>query len=616
MENDESTVADHLKYHHPDLHFEEFQCINCAEGFNDIGEIRDHMSQMHASNFLFIGARRRTTPDDDPDEVQIVYIGESRDYSQYTFSEWSDGNALNGLDPTVLDPEKLYESLQVLNFQNKHLKVACTTDIPPITFVHKVPGSTDFFIKYDQYLELPIRQNKKPVLVEYRCITKDMAAESSAIEPYLAQLAGTDKCEGFRMLKQMIDHRRRRHLKQPIVYLQTERSDFLVYKIVRCSFKCQMCTDDILFETRAELSSHFFQNHRDHFVGAQIVQVHEVIQSNDPRQPVHSKTESAEFFYSSLLVCFQHEQPKTIGVKCDAISHYSTEHDTRDQMELKLGEFILENTPEEIVRYTNGNGGIHRSHLFECLHCSKLFESMAHIQSHFDEMRAENADTVLRFRLNKLFACPYDKVIRTFKGMQCHYGRKHPNKAFVVTNALYTLGCGLCMDEPAFRSTDEIITHQKREHPNGEQLTDDLLKSLHLDNIEVFQCKFSPGCCDELERNLILQVVKHIMECSRRFVCLDCQDLTFNSAISFATHCNGEHGKKWDEIKHDLYNIKGFLALLSDMHIILPNGLVVMMNEISNTRFGADLRLKINALVTTLWDEEKRSLHSFSLLAI
>lgn len=52
------------------------------------------------------------------------------------------------------------------------------------------------------------------------------------------------------------------------------------------------------------------------------------------------------------------------------------------------------------------------------------------------------------------------------------------------------------------------------------------------------------------------------------------------------------------------------------MHIILPNGLVVIRRAITNTDFGGKIQEKLYFAVNDFFEKEKEDLKQFALLAI
>ncbi|XP_031636434.1 uncharacterized protein LOC116349232 isoform X2 [Contarinia nasturtii] len=107
--------VDNIKNHlikHTDIYesheIAEFQCIFCNNpekiAFHDINDIKMHMSLMHPSHFLFVGARQSTNLDNDTMcDIQIVYVGDIYDHKPYSLYKCSNPDILNSMNPNVLD---------------------------------------------------------------------------------------------------------------------------------------------------------------------------------------------------------------------------------------------------------------------------------------------------------------------------------------------------------------------------------------------------------------------------------------------------------------------------------------------------------------------------------
>lgn len=143
----------HFTQLHYDRHFEEFQCLYCEIGFNGIDEIRWHMSQNHPSKFLFVGARWKfNLPDDTADDIQIVYVGDSKDYSSYKLFTCSDFDALNAMDPKELGPNKQFHMQKVLLMQYPNIKTEYFERLPAISYAY-TKKFADEFITFEKYQE-------------------------------------------------------------------------------------------------------------------------------------------------------------------------------------------------------------------------------------------------------------------------------------------------------------------------------------------------------------------------------------------------------------------------------------------------------------------------------
>lgn len=672
MDYSHSAMKTHLLQLHSDKHFEEFQCMYCAEGFHNVDDIREHMSQYHPSHFLFIGARRGITFSEETDDsvVQFVYIGESRDYSQYTFFTCADLNALNKMDAKELDPTILFKNY-LSNIQSQQIKMVHSGRIEPISFLLTSEFAETNTIRYEKYLRQPalaslssnrciarpnVDQNSMPPVqpgpsraivstptveqivkrrpgpksktrpnlnaepvtsVQFKCIKAEMANELSGIhglgyrsrtckycpthtfikidtdtgsQPFLDHLINIHPCEKareFATAKQVIEHRIAHHSKEPIVYIQIEQSEYLVYKVVRCKFQCQIC--NARFDTNKALEKHTFDTHGDQLSTATVKSVSTVIESNDAQQPINSTKQLADFTYCNLFKCAEHE---FLGNKTEAICHHNEKHH-RKNFETRLQRFL--STSNEFP--VQESGPFDRMHLFECQYCFKLFESMDSVVDHSCENREP------RFKIEKLFACPEDSMITTFTGIKSHYAQEHPNKACTPANAFYPKSCGLCTYE--YTRIDDLKDHYRRQHPNGEILTNELLDSMDIRNTNVGECKFVANCC-QLELKSIDQIVYHVSICSRLFTCnhTNCMGRTFENLIGFVIHCRS-HKESREEIIEKLHNPKKYLAMLSNMLIIFPNGLVVTMEGISDTDFDRKLKQDLISIFPEIWKTQR-----------
>lgn len=147
VECTESDIQKHLKSH-KDVHcFNEFHCLYCKNGFEDIDQIRAHMSDHHASHFLFIVARRSPKPEDDEEDFQLVHIGDLKNYRNFSFYKCTDPIALELMEPTVLDVQK-----QLLQANQNCVNQIQFSGKPPSM---KCKIKDDFFIKYDDYIKIP-----------------------------------------------------------------------------------------------------------------------------------------------------------------------------------------------------------------------------------------------------------------------------------------------------------------------------------------------------------------------------------------------------------------------------------------------------------------------------
>lgn len=153
-------LADHFTKNHNNL-FSNFHCIHCDKGFEDITrditEIKEHMSENHASEFLLVAARmsaRATEEDDVAKRGQLVYIGDMLDSSQHSLVQCCDFEALSYMNPDEMDSKKQLEMQQIM--ENREITRPFRGTIPPISFTNIVDGnethtSKDYFMTYAEY---------------------------------------------------------------------------------------------------------------------------------------------------------------------------------------------------------------------------------------------------------------------------------------------------------------------------------------------------------------------------------------------------------------------------------------------------------------------------------
>lgn len=150
LECDIEAIQEHLAWPHYNHHFEEFQCLHCEMGYSDVGEIRQHMCQSHPSKLLFVGARWNFKPSEyDSDEIQIVYVGDSKDHSKYELYTCSNFDALNSMDPRELSPSKQFEKL--IQIQNKKIRTKYHGRLPSISDTVTKELAERMFITFDEY---------------------------------------------------------------------------------------------------------------------------------------------------------------------------------------------------------------------------------------------------------------------------------------------------------------------------------------------------------------------------------------------------------------------------------------------------------------------------------
>lgn len=623
----EDVIAEHLSSEHPG--FEEFQCLKCDAGFKNVHSIRVHMSIAHPANYLLIGARYTSKLVDSAaattavvaDEIQVVYVGNSRFPPVYKLIYCSAPNALNGMNPMELISNEQHETLKSLNVQYQNMKTVFTGQIPEIRNMENASE----IISYENYKTL------KPLTIQYKCITDEIVNEVNAIATYIDRSNDIDsKCCNINVIddgnvSSMIIHRLEVHIGKPISFLQIEQQyQIRVNKIVRCKIQCVICNAQ--FTTRPKLIHHFYNDHPNCWFAGEISVNTQVIDSSDPKyltqlQQTQSSS-SFDYFYCSNLICIQPNGDRiNVGTRTQAINHYNESHDSIDRLtefEVRLFERVFKNNAQEIAIYKREIREPHQMYLFECQHCKRLFESLAGIEQHFADVRLENANiehSQLRFLAKKLFRCHKDELIQTFNGMKRHYDNHHPGEPCTPVNVLLpSLYCGLC----GFRynkKINDLKSHYAEIHAGvGEMYNDGFLKSIDLDGIHINQCKYISECCFDQE-DQIDQIVAHTLKCHRRFSCSQYPDNEFSSIESFLLH-RMEHDPDTDctQIISDLQCFKTFMMLLSNMKIIWPNGFIATLTEIVGTAFANELRLRIGKIVHEAWNREKQNLSTILMV--
>lgn len=402
----------------------------------------------------------------------------------------------------------------------------------------------------------------------------------------------------------MVKHRLHMHSKMPIQFMQVEKSERLfVYKLVQCKFQCNIESCNQQFDTHAAMIKHSSTYHPTYYLDTKIVQHIKVLASNDPEQPIKSEeNETGRFEFYHLFWCNSHK--KTIGKKWEAINHYNQSHLGHDNFEVSIKSFVNENTTES-ESSENDNNDKHRMYVFECLHCLKLFATHDEIKAHIQALRLTNM--AASYTIKKLVACSEckEKSISTLAGLQVHCAHTHPGKSCAAVNIVNSNMCGICGSNYLYKN--ELCTHFAKNHQAGDIMRRVLYKSLGLHLEENLTFLFAPGCCllapGMRKFDAISCVVQHIAECSRRFKCTDCPNVTFHSSTGFIQHCKG-HNQSSKVIAESIHNIKEFFALLSDMHIFLSNGLMVTKKQIEDNPIGEQFSKEISKSVEQIFARE------------
>lgn len=594
-------ISDHLSSLHEG--FEEFQCLKCDKGSNSIHDIRMHMAAAHPASFLFVGARHTIKPVNDTnpcDGIQVIYVG-SAQIPSVQLVKCSASSALNSMDPLELNAAEQRKTLNRLNAQCQNVKIKFSGKIPDVMDIDTVASAG--IISYKSYDAL------KLLSIQYQCCTD---GNVNRADPICCNINGA-----IHDMISMLKHRCSAHSDQPMVFVQIEQhSKFHVHKIVRCEFQCQICATQ--FSTRWKCIEHFHVAHLDCWVAARILVNARVVQSSgDHSQSILAESESLEYIYCSNLRCIQPDCSINVVTRSQAIQHYNEHHNDIDQIaafEVALNENII-HKPQDIAAYKRELDQPHQMHLFVCLHCNKLFESLMKIEQHFAEVRGMAiGEPDLCFNVKKLLRCRHDKSIRTLGSMERHNKAKHPNDHCLPVHPLSPKSCcGICNSK--YTKTIGLRAHYDAKHPIvGECYTDDILGSIHRSQID--QCKYTLRCCasNQQQHQQLHQIVEHTLKCHRRFACIpNSTNRKFFDIISCVKHCM-RGNVDLAQIINDLQCFQTFLSLLQQMEITAQNGFVMKMHQIAGTEFGNALNAEIHRFVREVWHHEKDDLRQIMMV--
>lgn len=425
-------------------------------------------------------------------------------------------------------------------------------------------------------------------------------------QKYLLHLMRDHACKHKEQMtdaKALFDHRMQHHRNDPIMALQIGKSidedpqnQWLVHKIVRARYQCKLCGDR--FDLHRDIKAHNSQKHRDIFHSIEIVYETMIIKSNDPQQLVNHKAEFTPLVLYKLFKCDRCKSCQTIGRKLSAIQHHNEFH-LREPFEVSIHKLVYnsENPPK---KYHDMDTAAYREYLYQCTYCTKYFDSYKSFELH----SCDDHDRIPQFQMHKLVKC--DKIIGTFNHMKCRNARKYPGKQFTPVNVFCRNECGICGHQ--FKDDADSSTHYSWNHRTVtcNFITNELLDSMNVKNVDIGECFYTPGCCPVLRRKKLDQIVLHASSCTRRFRCYQCPMQKFENSFDFLTHCKELHGKTTHQCFDELHNLKTFQELLSDMHISFPNGLYVNIENISDTEFENKLSRGIREKIIEIIEKEKK----------
>lgn len=707
MENKANVLIDHFVLSHPEWRLEEFQCLYCDEGFVEIEQIRQHMCESHPSKFLLIGTRRcvrgDTSKGNDDDSIQMVYIGDSKDYSGYQLMICVNRDALNSMNPRDLNPHNMYKARQLQSVQYPNVADPFSGPFPPILFAKKYRKELNF-LTYKEYLKKLSESKKKcqtnvkskqaphpaskapkvdkqnvPMVTlptdnrsneampststasisstqrqrspeptpstsktpttklstEYVCITDTIyenlmsshkfqnyrtrlcchctkffkIENETGFQKYLLHLKHEHACKHAEPMKdprELINHRLKYHRKEPIVAMKIDKchdddpqNQWLVHKIINARFECKTCVTR--FSSTREVHLHNAEHHSGIFECNEIVFESTVIKSTDLNQPIYSTSEVEPLILMAMFKCDQCRPIKSFRQKSLAVQHHNECH-SNVPFEMSLQKFVQHNHPPP---NTDMECSIHAEYLFKCVHCKIYFASLAHFERH-SNCNGHGRDP--QFEMERLVKCAHDKKTGTFRQIARHNTLEHSDKPFTPVNLFCQNQCGLC--EIQFENLKELNFHYQMKHPKvlSESITNDLLDSMELKEVSVGECFYTPGCCYEFKCKGIDQIVQHVSVCNRRFKCTLCSDRpALPNLNKFTEHCQQLHQQTKHDILSNLHDIKQFLLLISDLHVIFPNGLHVTVDKIADTEFYVNgLMPRITAKASDIFKREDR----------
>lgn len=447
-----------------------------------------------------------------------------------------------------------------------------------------------------------VRGNSYTDLECSRCSTVIKMNSETGLVPYVAHLELHPPCFSAQTDLEILKHRlmMREHANAPIIYMEIQKSaNHHIQRLIRCTFVCNMCDREC--PTATHLYEHFYSKHKDCVVDARIRQLISVVQSTDAAMPIGTVViDPHRYNYGQLFNCLKHS---FTGSRSGAIQHHLMEHGASAepfQCQIKYSIFDRE---MYLPEWKDENVKSHRMYVFECLVCSKYFESIDQASEHCKPSTTVGAKSNrcdIGFMAKKLVACSGCKTVSTFEGIQRH--SCIANK--IPVNALNRSRCAFC----SLRKNDSMKKHYEEIHADADTLSPDLLESLALDEIG-FEASFSPGCCQEFRYRYdeLDKFVGHL-KCDTGYQCTatGC-DAELQTLKAIVEHYRDEHNAQTQDIIGVLHSTKSiFKKLPFQMKIILPNGLNLSARSIANTKFFCyTLKPRLITLIDSLiWKSE------------
>lgn len=529
-------VEQHLETHS----MAEYQCIYCADlgsfGCRNIERMKEHMSDSHPDEFLFVAARRTKLNKDVVDiKVSDTHLNILATYDIYKCPSDTD---LNSMDPSVLAVTK---NLKIPNMTSYGDKIEFS-EIPKVAYSNK----HTFFMSHQEYLEKRIAKKQQP----------DIKPD---VKPIISELPNTSRLVNKPQKTSFVQEK---DLYACCCCQEISKSDVQFEEHFKGShlndksldkFVCPHC--DLAIE-RASSDENFLKDILKHFqlhsgsyfscticahtepVEMQMVihfaKTHNADQMRI-RQSFHNYEKSAEKVLTYEYVCNVCEEkvhhPKAI------LRHFSDKHPDRiidayiesselnvrtQEIEMKKNirfcrkysctnaacqnaEFYtknemidhhLEQHPQQILEFkfkgpfllmcnsdqddlAEENKRFDQKWVYTCPEEDCATEYLTTPES-FDEHREKLEHSKARFSVKKLIKCLHCSKIFTFDQIETHFVQKHPNIPVKAGDAIYKNRCASC-DYGISKDRQLFEDHFRLKHPNLDSLnmiTDEMLERL------------------------------------------------------------------------------------------------------------------------------------------
>lgn len=440
--------------------------------------------------------------------------------------------------------------------------------------------------------------------MEYACNAKVLSKASKMNAEFGSTCATVHKSE-----EEIFQHFLKKHFHVHLFYNQIEKSaeNLLCTTLLTCYLHCNICGKQC--NTFQTARMHYLKEHPYSCIDFKIFKHGKVMQSIDSKQPVNLvQNKLTQFHFRRLFHCSYHQTEICFSTISDAIAHYNQIHKTKEQFKLSLKSNV-QKVENMLMDSSTFETKLSEKAIFllECHHCYSIFETIEQFRQHRIEINREQK----KFNAKRIFSCAYCRqiqIVGTYQALLNHHKINHLNKFFCLANPNNVQMCGYC--NKLYTNINEFKAHFHNEHGKGDILTNDFFKSLNLNDVNFDYCKFSPGCCVNIIYDQLINMLQHTAENEHRLKCLKCVNkILFLNVIDFALHCTMYHRENKNEIIEKLHDINRFLALLSDMRIHFPGGLISTMNAIEDTKIGKNLKQTIvKHIYHNIWPKEFRIL--------